>query len=39
MKNFTTEKWKECLTKKRWERLGKAEEVETMAKDLTVLMI
>ena len=32
MKNFTQKKWTECLAMKRWEIIGKTEDVEEMAK-------
>ena len=35
LENFTNENWKECLTMKRWERLGETEDVETMVRDFT----
>ena len=38
MKNFTNEKWKECLAKKRQEKLGETEDVEKMGKDFTDIM-
>ena len=39
LKNFTKEKWKECLTMKRLERQGETEVVETMARDFNVNFI
>lgn len=38
MKDFTVQKWKDCLIQKRWERLGETEDVEEMSKDLTYLI-
>ena len=35
MKDFTKEKWIECLAMKEWERLGETGEVETMAEHFT----
>ena len=38
MKSFTKEKWKECLMRGEWEKLGQTEDLEDMAKDFTVIV-
>ena len=38
MSDFTTQKWKDCLAQKRWEKLGETEEIEIMSKNFTDLV-
>ena len=38
MKNFTEQRWKECLVRKNWEKLAETEDIEQMTEDLTKLI-
>ena len=38
MKNFTEQRWKECLVRKNWEKLAETKDIEQMTKDLTELI-
>ena len=39
MKDFTTNKWKECLVKKGWEKLAETEDIEKMTKNFTEMIV
>ena len=38
MKEFTKEKWKECLVRRNWEKLANTENIKIMSKDFTELV-